>query len=236
VVINGLIDTYANVTPASYSLGMFNLPLFPLNTVLFPRMPISLHIFEDRYKQMMQVCLDENRPFGVVLISSGQEVGEPATPQAIGCTAEITNVQKLSDGRLNLVAIGQQRFQIQTLDFSQSYLMGSVEALTLTPATAVAKRYQRLLRQQIQGYMEQLSLIGEVEFNMAKLPTDVLDMAYLAATMLQMPNDKKQALLAINEGDQLVARVYDACREETAVLKAMISAGEPKQAGPFSLN
>lgn len=215
---------------------MIDLPLFPLNTVLFPGMPISLHIFEDRYKQMMDLCVRENKPFGVVLIRAGQEVGAPAAPQPIGCMAEIANLQPLSGGRMNLVAIGQQRFRIQTLDFSQPYLVGSVEALALSHPTAVSHKIPSRLRQQLLAYLDLLSTVGEVEFNMAKLPTDALELSYLAATLLQMPNDKKQALLGINEGDELLSKVYEVCREETAVLKAMIAAEEPKQVGPFSLN
>ena len=215
---------------------MIDLPLFPLNTVLFPGMPINLHIFEDRYKQMMDLCVRENMPFGVVLIHAGQEVGAPATPQTIGCMAEITNLQPLSGGRLNLVAIGQQRFQIKALDFSLPYLMGSVEALALSKPTAVSHKITNRLRQQLLGYIELLSTVGEVEFNIARLPTEALELSYLTATLLQMPNDKKQALLGINEGDALVSKVYAVCREETAVLKAMIAAEEPKEVGPFSLN
>ncbi len=199
-------------------------------------MPITLHIFEERYKAMMQWCLDKRQPFGVVLIGAGQEVGEPATPRTVGCTAEIANVQRLSGGRLNLVAIGEQRFEIVELDFSEAYLRGMVTPLGLSLPTAVSQPTTRGLRRQLLAYLELLSTLGEVEFNSAKLPNDALELSYLAATLLQMPNDKKQDLLGINEGDDLLAQVYDACREETAVLKAMIAAGEPKQVGPFSLN
>lgn len=215
---------------------MMNLPLFPLNTVLFPGMPITLHIFEERYKTMMQWCIAEGQPFGVVLVGAGQEVGEPATPRQIGCTAEIANVQPLSGGRMNLVAIGQQRFEIVELDFSQPYLRGQVVPLGLSLPTAVSKPTTRGLRRQLRTYLELLSNLGEVEFNIAELPNDGLDLAYLAATLLQMPNEKKQELLVINEGDDLLSQAYEVSREETAVLRAMIAAGEPKQVGPFSLN
>ncbi|HQF70729.1 MAG TPA: LON peptidase substrate-binding domain-containing protein, partial [Promineifilum sp.] len=69
---------------------MYELPLFPLNLVLFPGMPLPLHIFEERYKEMVADCLRENRPFGVVLIAEGRaEGGAPARPHVVGCTAEI---------------------------------------------------------------------------------------------------------------------------------------------------
>ena len=56
---------------------MLELPLFPLNTVLFPGMPLNLHIFEERYKRMMQACIESSKPFGVVLIKQGLEAHGP---------------------------------------------------------------------------------------------------------------------------------------------------------------
>ena len=87
------------------------LALFPLNTVLFPGMPLPLHIFEERYKIMIGRCIDEDRPFGVVLIQSGTEVGNPAVPHVVGTTALIAAVKRLEDGRMNLIAVGQERFR-----------------------------------------------------------------------------------------------------------------------------
>ena len=71
---------------------MFELPLFPLNIVLFPGMPLSLHIFEDRYKLLIGKCLQERQPFGVVLIKKGIEaLGPLAEPHHIGCTAFVSS-------------------------------------------------------------------------------------------------------------------------------------------------
>ena len=71
------------------------LPLFPLNTVLFPSEALPLQIFEERYKQMMQDCLDSDSKFGVVLIKSGSEVGEPAIPHSMGTVAHIVQVNRV---------------------------------------------------------------------------------------------------------------------------------------------
>src|SRR5438067_10321725 len=78
------------------------LPLFPLNVVLFPRMPLPLRIFEDRYKEMIRRCLDNDQPFGVLLIRDGQEVGPPAIPEEVGTLARIRVVEQLDEGNLNL--------------------------------------------------------------------------------------------------------------------------------------
>ena len=65
-------------------LEMYELPLFPLNVVLFPGMPLPLHIFEERYKAMVADCIRDNRPFGVVLVEGSADDGAPAQPVAVG--------------------------------------------------------------------------------------------------------------------------------------------------------
>ena len=87
---------------------MFELRLFPLNTVLFPKMPLPLHIFEERYKLMITECMEADEPFGVVLIEEGSKAFGPlAQPHAVGCTARVVQVESLEDGRMNIITIGQ---------------------------------------------------------------------------------------------------------------------------------
>lgn len=106
------------------------LPLFPLNTVLFPHATMPLHIFEERYKLMIGLCLEEKQPFGVLLIRKGNEVDEPAEPFEVGTTARIARVQQLEEGRLNLICLGGQRFRVRQTVRSDPYLVGEVELLT----------------------------------------------------------------------------------------------------------
>src|SRR3990172_1239116 len=106
------------------------LPLFPLNAVLFPGATLPLHIFEERYKQMIRHCLEEKTPFGVMLIRKGNEVGEPAEPFAVGTTAHIARAEHLQEGRMNLICLGGQRFRLLKTLRSEPYLVGEVEALT----------------------------------------------------------------------------------------------------------
>ena len=105
------------------------LPLFLLKTVLFPGMTLPLHIFEERYKLMIDHCVQQRAPFGVVLIRSGEEVGAPAEPHDIGTIAHITKLERLEDGRINLAAVGERRFRIDRLDRSEPYLTGEVVLL-----------------------------------------------------------------------------------------------------------
>ncbi len=96
---------------------MHRLPLFPLSTVLFPRMVLPLHIFEERYKTMLRYCDEQDEPFGIVLIREGEEVGAPAEPYSIGTEAHILRVSDLEDERKLIVVQGRDRFRIREISF-----------------------------------------------------------------------------------------------------------------------
>ncbi len=89
-----------------------DIAIFPLNAVLFPGGLLPLRIFEQRYMDMAKACLKDDKPFGVCLIRSGREVGAPATPEPIGCTARIIEWDMEQLGVLSVKALGGQRFRI----------------------------------------------------------------------------------------------------------------------------
>jgi Lon protease-like protein len=96
------------------------LPLFPLSLVLLPGMPLPLHIFEERYKEMMADVIPQNREFGIVLAKEEGIV-------KVGCTATVQRVvRRYEDGRLDLLASGQRRFEIDSLNEEKSYLQAEV--------------------------------------------------------------------------------------------------------------
>lgn len=100
------------------------IPLFPLDVVLFPGSPLPLHIFEERYKQMIGDCLASGAEFGVV---RAQQEGMAI----IGCTAAITRVQhRYPDGRLDILCEGRQRFEIEMLDNTRAFLQAEVDFFT----------------------------------------------------------------------------------------------------------
>jgi hypothetical protein len=106
------------------------LPLFPLDTVLFPDMLLPLHIFEPRYRLLVRRCMDEDRPFGVVLIRSGQDVAAPVAPYSIGTEAKIMAFSPLSDGRSYIVVRGARRFAVeQSIPDAEPYLVARVRYL-----------------------------------------------------------------------------------------------------------
>jgi Lon protease-like protein len=88
------------------------LPLFPLNTVLFPGGPLRLRIFEPRYLDMVSRCMRESSSFGVALITEGREAGGTARTMTVGTTARIVDFERLDDGLLGITARGEQRFNI----------------------------------------------------------------------------------------------------------------------------
>jgi len=107
-----------------------DLAIFPLNAVLFPGGLLPLRVFEQRYMDMAKSCLKDDRPFGVCLIRSGREVGTPATPEAIGCTARIIEWDMQQLGVLSIKTHGEQRFRIKAARITDAGLTrASVELL-----------------------------------------------------------------------------------------------------------
>lgn len=215
------------------------LPLFPLNTVLFPTMPISLHIFEERYKLMVKQCVETGQPFGVVLLRRGSEVlgtGTPPEPHMIGCTAYITQMQPVGMGRLNIVAVGHQRFRIHTLYRDLPYLTGELEMLPeLDGSTAEALAYGRRLRPWIERYLAMTSKLENTPFNPRQLPSDPLSLAYVGASLLRVSNLQKQDLLALSSAKEFLTRLHRLYRKETTIFAALMRS-EPTPEGTFSLN
>jgi Lon protease-like protein len=216
---------------------MIHLPLFPLNTVLFPGMPLSLHIFEERYKKMIGACIDERQPFGVVLIESGQEAYGSAHPYKVGCTAQITQVQPLAEGRLNIVAVGQERFEIAGLDYSETYLTADVELLPLVTQDAVTlESASHELKPWVDRYVEALGRSDNLEIDTQQFPTEPLALTYLAAYLLQIPMEQKQDLLAAPDALTMIHETHTLYRREVALLAAMLARSAAEEDGPFSLN
>jgi len=205
---------------------MQEIPLFPLQTVLFPGALLRLHIFEERYKQMINFCIEKEQPFGVVLIRHGVEaLGPLAEPYLVGTLAKIIQVEQLPDERMNIAAIGQERFQILSLEPDlESYLIGYVKPLLLLEHDQAYIDQKALrLHSQVERYFQALSEAGMGQFDMAQFPNDPVGFAYLSASLLQIANEQKQAILAAERAETLLAEVAKAYSRETALLKSFIT-------------
>lgn len=201
---------------------MYELALFPLYTVLFPGMPLHLHIFESRYRLMIKGCLERNQPFGVVLIRKGDEaMGSLAEPYITGCTARIAHTQHQRDGTLDLTVLGEERFRILELDYKEPYLLGKVETWLLEhPHTLQLLRKLPPLKQQVVSYLRLVApLVGdEMDLAGLQLPDEPLMLVYLAASLLQLPPNEKQPLLEAETANQLVADVMRLYGREICLL------------------
>ena len=135
------------------------LPLFPLNSVLCPGIALPLHIFEDRYRELVRHCIDTTSPFGIVLIREGREVGTGAISfTGIGTIAEIRDAGRYEDGRYDLLVVGTRRFEIRrVLSGRRPYLVAEVDVLDETVGDeAVAHRLAMAATRRFVTYLELL--------------------------------------------------------------------------------
>jgi Lon protease-like protein len=176
---------------------MMEMPLFPLkNVVLFPGMMLPLHIFEPRYREMIDRCTSERIPFGVVLIDEGREVGGDARPHLVGTAARVMRVDRREDGCMDITAVGTQRFRVLELDRSHSYLSGKVSQFPLVNgATRQATELAQRVRPQVLDYVELLAKASSTNLRLERLPEDPLTLAFLIAIALQVKAADKQKLL-----------------------------------------
>ncbi len=123
-------------------MSLVHIPIFPLNTVLFPGGRLPLRIFEARYMDMTRECLKAGKAFGVCLIREGREVGEPATPEPVGCLARIIDWDMQQLGLLHITVQGEQRFRIhESRTSTQGLVSADVELIAAEGAAAIPGEY-----------------------------------------------------------------------------------------------
>jgi Lon protease-like protein len=172
------------------------LPLFPLNTVLFPGGPLPLRIFETRYTDMVRRCMREGSSFGVVLIRAGAEVGAVASTAHVGTTARIVDFYPLPDGLLGLACRGERKFRIHRRRRQADGLnLGEVEWLAEEPVVSLPAEYQHLA----ELLRKVLPELGEAY---ATLPRAFDDAGWVGARLLEilpLSADDKQHCLELDD-------------------------------------
>ena len=137
-----------------------DVPLFPLNTVLFPGGLLPLRIFEQRYLEMAKGCLRDGTPFGVCLIREGAEVGAPASHEALGCLARIAQWDMQQLGLLQVVARGGERFRVlATRIRADGLILADIELLAEQADAPMPEQFracQRLLERIVTEHGERL--------------------------------------------------------------------------------
>jgi len=171
------------------------LPLFPLDLVLLPGVPLPLHIFEPRYKEMITECLDQKKPFGIVR-SSDEGVAD------VGCLAEIVEVTKrYEDGRMDILARGMERFEVLDVNEDRAFLQAEVTLIEDGPGKPTPQTVQQAVRL----HAEIVKLAGSE----LRGPDESADkLSFLLAGSLPLDLDFKQNLLTtLSETERLEAVV-----------------------------
>lgn len=171
------------------------LPIFPLELVLLPGVPLPLHIFEPRYKEMVAECLAQKRPFGVVR-ATDQGVAD------IGCTAEIMSVtKKYDDGRLDILTRGAERFELMEVNQDRSFLQAEISVVEDEPGQPAAETVTHAVRL----HAEIAKLAGAEPGGPDEHSSNL---SFLLAGSLPLDLDFKQSLLStLSEAKRLEAVV-----------------------------
>jgi len=208
------------------------LPLFPLSTVLFPGMRLPLHVFEQRYRQLVADLLErpEPRQFGVVAIRKGRETGVDGVTALydIGCVATVRQVTAREDGQYDLQTVGTRRFRLLRVDRSRPYFQGEIEPLAdeTGDAAAAAPLTQRV-QAAFRGYLNALADRGGGVISVASLPDEPELLSYVvgAAMIIDLPD--RQALLAAPDTVTRLKAERSLLTRETAMLRATTSRAAP---------
>jgi Lon protease-like protein len=215
------------------------LPLFPLNTVLFPHMPAGLHIFEERYREMIRDCQQQGTSFGVVGIREGLEVGRAALPFSVGTLAQIHELEALDDGGFTLVVAGASRFRVESLSLNRSYLVGTIRYLEDTRGDEAA--IPDLARRTVNAFSEYRAALrnladetGDVEEPEA-LPDDPELLSYTVAASLNVEVNRRQELLEEDSVSGRLRKCLQVLRRESVFLTQML-ARRDHNIVPVSLN
>jgi Lon protease-like protein len=197
---------------ASQSAGSAGIPLFPLNTVLFPGGPLPLRIFEPRYVDMVRYCMREHAPFGVVLIKAGVEAGGAVTSTAdVGTSARIADFFQMPDGLLGIRCVGERKFRVLERRVQNDGLnMGTVEWTPAERAADVPAEYMHLAAL----LRKVLPELGEIYQSVPKHFDDAGWVSARLAEILPINLAEKQLCLELADPLERLARLAPFIRRE----------------------
>lgn len=181
---------------SSSSIAVRELPLFPLpEVVLFPGRPLPLHIFEFRYRIMMNTILETDRRFGVLMWDQAQ--GKPAM---VGCCAEIIQFQRLPDDRMKIRTIGQQRFRVLEYVREKPYRVGLVEWIEDVPPEQDLRPLADSVAQLLRDVVRLSAKLTEQEIELPDTIPDLpLELSYWVASNLYGVAEEQQILLEMQD-------------------------------------
>ena len=199
------------------------LPLFPLEVVFFPGEDLPLHIFEPRYRLMINECNKQKTPFGIVLVkSNSQHLKEE--PYNVGTMAKIEVLDRLEDGRMNVIARGLKRFRILELHRHKPYLSGLVEIFEDSTEQEQSQVTCAIQAEELfSAYLQVLiQIIGKESIDFA-LPTVPEELSHFIAYFLDVPNERKQQLLELTSTTKRLEEEIDILHQELPFMRQMLS-------------
>jgi Lon protease-like protein len=175
-----------------------DLPIFPLGTVLFPGAILPLHIFEDRYKQMMRFAIENGERFGLSYHSEAF-IGRETPPEigSVGCVAKINAVVPLEEGKVNVISTGVIRYRVIGLQQSEPFILARVEPFTddLEPGADLNRIFHDI-SEVCKRFLEAAQELDETGVLVnQQLPEDPEDFSLIISSILPIDNDSKQNLL-----------------------------------------
>ena len=218
------------------------LPHFPLHAVLFPHLPLPLHVFEERYRAMAADVVDDASPYAarfvVSMIVEGREVGGEATAQPIGTIVEVRSAERFPDGRWLLLVVGVARARIRGVDRSGPYVVAEVDpideplgedAAALLPAVqhaldaylATVKRFVVRTASLGSNEPQEPTAVAATLDRMLKpiqLPDDPVAASYAIGGVLQIELSRKQQLLEIPDAVSRLRTELELLRRESRLL------------------
>ncbi|MFN4067453.1 MAG: LON peptidase substrate-binding domain-containing protein [Thermosynechococcus sp.] len=190
------------------SIAVRELPIFPLpDVVLFPGRPLPLHIFEFRYRIMMNTILESDRRFGIVMWDP--QTGRPAT---VGCCAEVRRYERLPDDRMLIDSLGQQRFRILDYVREKPYRVGLVEWIEDEPTSLDLRPLAKEVRQLLEDVVRLSAKLTEQPMELPPdVPTAALELSYWIASNFRGVAQEQQRLLELQS-------TYDRLLREAEIL------------------
>ena len=196
------------------------LPIFPLpEVVMLPEMNLPLHIFEERYKQLISDCLKTDKKFGIVLEKENNLCAK------IGTLVEIIDVENLEDGTMNILTEGKKRFEIINFLTEDPYYVAKIESYedTDTEIDSELKLYLKRVRQLASKALKIFDLISEEEnLKKIKLPTKPDELLFLIAANLTCPHKEKQIILETRSIRNRAQKVMPLLEEELQKLEVLL--------------
>jgi Lon protease-like protein len=204
------------------STAAIELPLFPLNVVLFPGAVLPLHIFEPRYRQMIIDCQREGKPFGVVLAKPESEYLNEV-PHPIGTMAEISNLDQLEDGGYVLVAVGTKRFRILSQHRDKPYLSGMVALYEdEMEMQNMLSAQQQQTRHLFGDYLRLLAQDVDEQDLEATIPDEAEELSLFVASFLDVQDEQKQQFLEMTSTQQRLQEELAILRREVPFIRQML--------------